>query len=118
MTPIEAQEAFGEQFIGRTGLIDGDSILGPVELSGISLASNTIDTEWAKFGMPPGVHQGILVRYIPSGMTYDRSDPTRYPKEAGQDLSLVAPQSTWVTFPRSFEGLVVYYKRGYMAFAM
>lgn len=119
-TPLTPEEhiidAFTRAFLGSaTGTIDGDDGT-PVEINALALSSNATSDHGAKYGCPPG-ELAILADWLPSGLRHARRGRKNFPKEAGVDLAKIPPAETWVVFPKTFQGLPVYYKRGSQAFA-
>ena len=97
------QKNFSKTYRSATGTIEGEDDL-PVTLSLNVLSFNN----WrpGEYGCPPG-EIALLVNWIPAGLT----------KEDEIDLRKIAPMTNWVVFPREFEGLPVYYKRGSLIIA-
>ncbi|MEK9151796.1 MAG: hypothetical protein AAB692_00345 [Patescibacteria group bacterium] len=112
--PKAIARAFSAAFLRQTGTIEGGDDV-PVKLLMITTTSSGAADFIASFGCPAG-ELAILAEWIPSGMTYDRSDPAARPKEAGIDLKLIPSPVPWTVFPRQFQDLPVYYKRGQPAF--
>lgn len=112
----KAQKKFGDQFSAYVGTIEnGDDT--PMKLNGLSVSCFCIEERSAEFGCGPN-ELALLVEWLPAGLEHGEW-PTDggYPKETGVNPDKIPARDTWVIFPKTFDGLPVYYKRGSMIFA-
>ncbi len=97
-----------KQYSHRVGKIEGgDDML--VEIVMISPAC--IPSVSASYGCKSG-ERALLVDWIPAGMQHTDSGYLVWPEETRVDKSKIPPENEWVVFPKTFENLAVYYKRG------
>ncbi len=115
--PEEAQDRYAKQFIGKVGTIEGGKDIA-VEINSISSSWYSAASRNAEFGCKPG-ERAILVEWIPAGMQYTKPKKFgSFPREKGVDPSELPPRDTWITLPKTFEDLPVYYRRGSQAWAL
>lgn len=109
---------FADEYAGKVGTIEGGDGT-PVTLNMIGLSTFCIPERAAEFGCPPNT-LGILCEWLPAGLTHDKDGPddAGFPNETGTDPSKISDKSTWVIFPKTFEGTPVYYKRGSAIWAL
>lgn len=112
------QRAFGQTFMGAVGTIEGGDGT-PVTINVISHSLFCVASRAAEFGCPPG-EEAILVEWLPAGLMLDKDGPDQesFPKETGTDPSQIPDPSTWVVFPKLFDDVPVYYKRGAAIWAL
>jgi len=113
------QNSFFKAFAGQTGVIESDPDKVPVCINTLSASCFSVQSRNAKFGCPPG-ELALLVEWLPAGLEHSPEFPVvggDVPKETGVNPAKIPDQSTWVVFPKTWEGIPVYYKRGAAFFA-
>lgn len=110
MDKNQVRERFSKQFWNRPGTLEGDDI-PPVQI--IALYSSWQSTAaWSKgFGCPVGI-DALLVEYIPAEISLDARQSEHLPKGRETIGSKAIPLKQPAVFPRSYEGMPVYYRRG------
>jgi hypothetical protein len=111
----DIQGLFSKQFLAAVGTIEGGDDT-PIKISLVGSSWNRSDRLLEKFGCKPD-ERALLVEWIPAGMQHTGPTPGKPAEEVGVDQSKIPRRKKWVIFPKSFEGLPVYYHRGYAQFA-
>ncbi len=106
------KQSFGRSFMGAVGTIEGGDGT-PVTLNVVSHSKFCAASRLAEFGCQPG-EEAILAEWLPAGLTHDKDRPDEhsFPKETGTNPADIPDRSTWVVFPKIFDDIPVYYKRG------
>ncbi len=115
----EKLESFCKKFLDKIGIVEGGTDKTPVEISSLTTSYSCSQSRNDEFGCPPG-EAAIMAEWLPAGLQHDMSSTVLnggWPKEAGIDPAKIPDESTWVTFPKTWDGIPVYYRRGEQAFA-
>lgn len=106
---------FGNEFATKAGVIEGEDSL-VVQMVSLSVTCFCSLSYLEEKGIPSN-ELALMVEWIPAGMEFEKTE-SEIPNEKGINSNLIPPKEEQVIFPKVYQGIPVYYRRGSMFFAL